>query len=118
MQQAKGQSPGSTLSLPQIAERMTQQAATVPTGAVYHVLGRGLHVVYSRMEGAVRLAIGREAPSTPSAQELAIVAKAFHAPEGAESSEKIKGWCNPTTKRKVLFNVLELRWREVTHATG
>jgi hypothetical protein len=100
----------SVLSL--LAQNMKTCAASAQGGAVHRKLSRGLHIVFARLDGRCRLAVGREAPGEPSQDELVTVAQAFAAPVGAEPCVRQAVWKNPQTQRQVTFNVLELTWRE------
>lgn len=104
------------LTLPQVADLMKQQSMKAPLGTVHRTLGRGLHLVYVRRDGAVRLSLGRVAPVAPSPEELAIVAKSFAVPEGTEPVEREAKWFDPVHERQVTFNVMDLKWREVHNA--
>lgn len=99
-------------SLDAIAEKMKETAVDQPNGQVYRRLARGLHVVFARVEGRCRLAIGREAPALPSHEEMVVVGKAFGVPAGTMATLREAQWQNPVTERCVTFNVLEVRWRD------
>jgi hypothetical protein len=99
--------------LTSIATALQQKAATTPGGKAYRRLDGGLHIVFENKEGACRLAIGREAPVRPGDKEIEIVAEAFGVPEGVEPQIRQANWQTPTTERKVVFNVIEIRWREL-----
>lgn len=83
-------------------------------GQAHQVLGHGLHLVLQRGEnGHCRLALGREAPATPSEQELAICAAAFTLPPEPARASRAARWRQPRTGRMVNFNVIELFWIEI-----
>jgi hypothetical protein len=92
-----------------LADNMRQCAAQARQGAVHRKLKRGLRIVFARIDGRCRLALGREAPSTPGDEEIRLVCSAFALPDGAE----------PTLRQAqhagLTFNVVELIWREVNH---
>lgn len=102
-----------TSTLSQIAHTLKERSSVTPGGQAYRCLPRGLHIVYGRIDGACRLALGREAPSIPSDDELDLVATAFAVPDGAEPNIRKATWRHPTTARSVTFNVVELTWREL-----
>lgn len=101
-----------------LSQNMQECAKHRPGGQIYRRLSRGLHLVYARIDGHCRLALGREAPSEPSQQELAILQRAFGVPEGSEPERRQAAWREPITERTVTFNVIELRWREVGRSDG
>jgi hypothetical protein len=77
------------------------------------VLKHGLAVVYGQRDAQYRLAIGRQAPSQPSHQEMEILATAFAAPFNFEPAHRQATWWDPIEERKRTYNVLEITWREV-----
>jgi hypothetical protein len=104
------------LTLPQVADLMQKQAVKAHMGTVHRMLGRGLHLVYVRKDGACRLSLGRVAPVAPSAEELAVVAQSFAVPEGTEPALREAKWFDPVNEKQVVFNVFDLKWREVRNA--
>ena len=104
------------LTLPQVADLMQKQAVTAPLGTVHRLLGRGLHLVYVRRDGAVRISLGRVAPVAPSPEEIKIVAETFRVPEGTEPVQREARWFDPVNERQVTFNVFDLKWSEVQYA--
>lgn len=103
---------GSSVSLTQMATILSSKAAQARSGQAHVRLPRGLHIVFGRIEGVYRLAMGREAPSSPSDDEIALVARAFAAPAAAGRSEGKSQWRHPGSGRVVTFNVVEFTWRE------
>ncbi|RIK40333.1 MAG: hypothetical protein DCC55_15505 [Chloroflexi bacterium] len=101
-----------------LTQNMKECVKLAPGGQIYRRLSRGLHVVYARIDGRCRLALGREAPSEPSQQEVSILMRAFGVPAGSEQERRQGTWQEPTTERVVTFNVIELRWREVGRSDG
>ncbi|RIK36963.1 MAG: hypothetical protein DCC55_25720 [Chloroflexi bacterium] len=99
--------------LAHMATALREKAKTALKGTAYRRLDGGLHIVFQNNEGACRLAIGREAPTTPSDTELRVVAEAFEAPPDSEPTLRQANWQTPTTERTVIFNILELKWREL-----
>lgn len=96
-----------------VAQNMKDRVELTPGGQIHRRLRRGLHLVYARIDGRCRLALGRETPSEPSQQELHILMSAFGVPPGSEPTQRQTTWQEPVTKRVVTFNVIELRWREI-----
>lgn len=96
-----------------VTQNMKERVELTPGGQIYRRLARGLHIVYARIDGRCRLALGREAPSEPSRQELGVLMHAFGVPAGSEPTQRQTTWHEPVTKRVVTFNVIELRWREI-----
>lgn len=99
--------------LQHIAATMKQRVATAPNQHAYRRLSHGLGIVYGLRQDQWRLAIGRLYPSTPSDQELKIVAQAFDAPFHFEPIRRQAKWWNPLEERSEVYNVLEITWREV-----
>lgn len=107
---------GSNVSLTQMASILSATAAQSRSGQAHVRLPRGLHIVFGRIEGVYRLAMGREAPSSPSDDEITLVASAFAAPAGAGRSEGQSKWRHPTSGRTITFNVVEFTWRNAATA--
>lgn len=103
-----------SVSLQQLSHTIKTHAARTPGGKAYRRLARGLHIVYEQHDGHCRLAVGREAPSAPSQQELGIIVKAFDVPIGTTVQPRKSSWQNPVTERRVDFNIFEMTWIEVT----
>lgn len=104
------------LSLPQVADLMQKQAVRARMGTVHRLLGRGLHLVYVRRDGELRLSLGRVAPVAPSPEEIKIVAETFRVPEGTEPVQREAQWFDPVNEKQVTFCVFDLKWREVQYA--
>jgi hypothetical protein len=101
-----------------LSQNMKECVKLTPGGQIYRRLSRGLHIVYARIDGRCRLALGREAPSEPSQQEVDILMRAFGVPAGSEPERRQAAWREPVTERTVTFNVIELRWREMGRSDG
>jgi hypothetical protein len=84
-------------------------------GAKHQPLPRGLHLVLQRADCCWRLALGREWVY-PSETEVTICKAAFNVPEGSEEKRTTKPSRHPSSKRPIIFYVVELTWREETPA--
>lgn len=100
-----------------VAAVMKKAAAAAPNRHAFQVLKRGLAVVYGCRDGRYRLAIGRQAPASPSQQEMEILATAFAAPFDFDPTHRQASWWDEIEHCKRTFNVLEITWREVPLAT-
>ncbi len=99
-----------------IANSMQDSVARTGRHA-YRRLPAGLELVVQRMEGGRwRLAMAREAPSSPSEMEIEIVCQAFSVPSEARLSRVSKWFRHPKTQREIRYEVAELTWIELGRA--
>jgi hypothetical protein len=100
--------------LQQTAQSMRLQLLSKNNDWKYVALPRGLHIVLQRTGRAWRLALAREGVY-PSEDEVQICHRSFAVPEGAEVALNVQMRPHPKTKQTQQFNIVEARWREVSH---
>lgn len=96
-----------------IADVMQQSAGE--TGWAHYKLGGGLQLVLVRKERHCSLRMARLASSGkwPGVDEVAIVRKAFLAPEDASEVAEVREKMDKKTGCTVGYNVVEVSWMEV-----
>lgn len=100
-------------SLDVIADVMLQNAATA--GWAHYKLSGGLQLVLVRKQRRCTLRMARLASSGkwPGEDEVAIVRRAFRAPEDAEEMAEVREKQDRKTGCTVGYNVVEVSWMEV-----